>query len=165
MQPIETTIIEVLPENIPKALKRRPQWVNWRLELDKDGRPTKRPYIAATNQWASVTDSLTWKSFEEVMEALSSGEYDGVGFVFSSGDGYTGIDLDECRDPETDEIDEWAQEWIARFDGYTEASASGTGVHIIVRGKTPHNGKKTVDGRKVEIYSIERFFTFTGVVL
>jgi putative DNA primase/helicase len=91
------------------------------------------------------------------------GGYSGVGFVFSSGDPYTGIDLDHCIDPETGEIAPWAQAWVERFGGYTEISPSGNGLHVIVRGKSSHNGKRTVEGKTVEIYSTERFFTITGM--
>ncbi len=87
----------------------------------------------------------------------------GIGFVFSSADKYTGIDLDGRVDPETGDIVKWAWEWIAKFDSYTEYSPSGTGTHIIVKGKSPHNGRREVDSKKVEIYSTERFFTIRGV--
>jgi primase-polymerase (primpol)-like protein len=152
-----------LPEisigNIPEELRRRPQWVVWKLEK-RDGKPTKVPYIAGGVGKASSTDSLTWRSFEEAVNALQTGRYDGIGFVFSSGDPFAGIDLDGCRNPETGELEDWAAMIVADFGGYVEASPSGTGVHIIVRGKAPNKKR----GR-VEAYSSERFFTVTGEAL
>ncbi len=151
---------EVLAENIPEELRRRPQWVVWKYEKrDEVGKPTKVPYIAGGVGRASSTDSRTWGTFDEAVQALlaTPGRYDGVGFVFSSGDPFAGVDLDNCRDPETGKLEEWAAEIVASLDGYAEASPSGTGVHIIVRGKAPN--KKRGD---VEAYSSERYFTMTG---
>ncbi len=148
-----------LLHNIPEELRRSPQWVVWRLE-ERDGKPTKIPYMAGGVGRASSTDLMTWRTFEEAVQALKTGRYDGVGFVFCSGDHFTGIDLDGCRDPETGALEEWAAEIIEAFGGYAEASPSGTGVHIIVRGKAPNKKR----GR-VEVYSSERFFTMTGRAL
>jgi putative DNA primase/helicase len=152
---------EVIAENIPGRFTRRPQWVNWCYE-ERDGKLTKVPYSPRTGRRASSTDLMTWVSFEEVVEALEGGRYDGIGFVFSSGDPFVGIDLDDCRDPETGAVEEWAQQLIESIgDKYVEASPSGKGVHIITRGRLR-------DGRKkgnLEVYGQEKFFTFTGVVL
>jgi putative DNA primase/helicase len=143
--------ITELLENIPEELRLRPQWV-----MHKD----KVPYIAGGVGKASSTDSLTWRSFEEAAKALESGRYDGIGFVFSSGDPFAGVDLDNCRDPESGELKEWAAKTVEDFGGYAEVSQSGTGVHIIVRGKAPNRKR----GR-VEAYSSERYFAITGRVL
>src|SRR5215211_920403 len=148
--------ITELLENIPEELRQRPQWVVWKLEK-RDGKPTKIPYIAGGVGKASSTDSLTWRPFEEAVQALEGGRYDGIGFMFSSGDPFAGVDLDKCRNPETGELEEWAEKIVAAFGGYAEASPSGTGVHIIVRGKAPNKKR----GR-IEAYSSERFFTVTG---
>jgi putative DNA primase/helicase len=138
-------------ENIPEELRQRAQWV-----VHKE----KVPYIAGGVGRASSTDSLTWRTFEEAVQALQTGRYDSIGFVFSSGDPFAGVDLDNCRDPETGELEEWAQKTIKVLDGYTEVSPSGTGVHIIVRGKAPNKKRG-----QVEAYSSERFFTVTGEML
>jgi putative DNA primase/helicase len=151
--------ITELLENIPTAMKPYRHWVCWRLE-ERDDKLTKIPYDPLTARHASSTDSRTWRSFDEAVAALEVGEYDGIGFVFSSGDPFTGIDLDKCRNPETGELEPWAAEIVAKSGSYAEASPSGTGVHIIVRGKAPNNKR----GR-VEAYSSERYFTMTGRVL
>jgi putative DNA primase/helicase len=145
--------------NIDEGLRRRRQWVVWKYE-ERDGDITKVPYIAGGVGKAKSTDSDTWRSFEEAIKALRSGRCDGIGFVFSSGDPYAGVDLDDCRDPETGELEEWAAEIVQHLGGYTEVSPSGKGVHIIVRGKAPNKKRG-----KVEAYSSERYFTMTGQVL
>ena len=144
---------------LPEELRQRRQWVVWKLE-ERDGKPTKVPYIAGGSGNASSTDSLTWRSFEEAVQALETGRYSGIGFVFSSGDPFAGVDLDDCRDPETGELEEWAAKIVEAFGSYAEVSQSGTGVHIIVMGKAPNKKR----GR-VEAYSSERYFTMTGRVL
>jgi primase-polymerase (primpol)-like protein len=167
-------ILDLVPENIPEELKRRPQWVIWRLE-ERGGKPTKVPYGPNTDRRASTTDLMTWATFDRalVCYAFMKGHstkiapdavpFDGIGFVFSSADPFCGIDLDGCRDPETGEISPWARKIISSAEeGYVEISPSGTGIHIIVEGKVRGGGMRK---GPVEMYSRNRFFTITGVLL
>jgi putative DNA primase/helicase len=149
-------ILPLMAENIPGELNTRPQWVVWKAVGDKPG---KVPFSARSGRRASSTDLLTWSTFQEALEAYESGEYAGVGFVFSSADPYTGIDLDDCVDADG-EIALWAMEIVRHFDSYTELSATGTGLHVIVRGDVPNRRKGDV-----EVYSSKRFFTVTGHVV
>ncbi len=149
----------LLPENVPEELRRRPQWVVWKLEK-RDGGIAKVPHIAGGVGKASSTDPQTWRTFEEAVKAFRTGRYEGIGFVFSSGDPYSGIDLDKCRNPETGELEGWSDKIVREMKGYAEVSPSGRGVHVIVRGKAPNRRK----GR-LEIYGSARFFTVTGRVL
>ncbi len=146
-------------DNIPEELRYRHQWLVWKREKRGDD-ITKVPYIAGGVGKANTTDMMTWRTFDEAVAALQTGRYDGLGFVFSSGDPYAGVDLDNCRNPETGELEEWAAGIVEDLDGYAEVSPSGKGVHIIIRGKAPNKRR----GR-VEAYSSERYFTMTGVVL
>jgi putative DNA primase/helicase len=149
-------ILPILVENIPEELKVRPQWIVWKAVGEK---PDKVPYSAKTGYKASSTDLMSWSTFEEALEAYEKSSYAGVGFVFSSGDPYTGIDLDCCVD-ERGQIDDWALEIVRYLDSYTELSVTGSGLHIIVRGDVPNRRK---DG--VEVYSSKRFFTVAGHVV
>src|SRR5215208_1010103 len=132
-------ILPLKPENIPDELKVRPQWVVWKAEGQK---PDKVPYSAKTGRKASSTDLLTWSTFEEATEAYEDGDFSGVGFVFCSGDPYAGIDLDSCVDGE---IAVWAWEIVRYLDSYTELSATGSGLHVIVRGDVPNRRKDDVE--------------------
>lgn len=152
------TSLPVRVEGIPCELKARPQWVNWKRERRGD-KVTKVPYTPDTGRKASSTDLMTWGTFEQALDVLE--DYDGVGFVFCSADPYTGIDLDHCRDPETGQIEPWAQEIVKALASYSEVSPNGEGCHIIVKGKVPRNGRRG----EVEMYSSDRFFTVTGYVL
>ena len=146
-------MLQVKPENVPEELRVRPQWVVWKGVGEK---PDKVPYSARTGRKASSTDLMSWSTFEEALEAYEDGEYAGLGFVFSSADPYTGLDLDNCVN-ENGEIDLWALEIVRYFDSYTELSATGSGLHIIVRGEIPN--RRNGD---LEVYSSKRFFTVTG---
>jgi putative DNA primase/helicase len=149
-------------DNIPEELRCRTQWVVWKLEK-RDGKPTKVPYIAGGVGRASSTDLTTWRTFDEAVQYQETGRYNGIGFVFCSADPFVGVDLDNCRDSETGEIAEWAQEIIDGFRDVVlfEASPSGCGVHLITRGTC----KDGVNTKTVEVYGQDRFFTVTGEAL
>lgn len=147
--------------DIPIELQERKQWVVWKYEI-KDGKKTKVPY-QVNGFKASVNNPNTWCSFQEVVQAVRDGIYDGIGFMFSKDDDYIGIDVDKCY--YNGEFNETAIEVIELLDSYTEFSPSGTGIHIIVRGALPEYIKKTGFKNKeygVEIYHYGRYFTFTG---
>ena len=129
-----------------------PQWV-----LSEEG--TKRP-LSVDGSPASTTDPTTWGSCEEISEALRNDRIDGgLGFVFTRNDPYAGIDLDRCRDADTGKIDSWAMEIVASLNSYTEASISGTGLHVIVRAKLPGNRNRKGN---TELYDTGRYFIVTG---
>ena len=134
------------------------QWLCWRLE-ERDGKPTKIPYSPVTGQRASSTAPETWAGHEEAVKAAKEHGYGGVGFVFTPEDNLCGVDLDKCLDPETGEIEPWAQKIIEDLDSYTEVSPSGTGVHILINGELPPGRNRK--GR-FEAYDRGRYFTVTG---
>ena len=149
------------PENIPRELKGYAHWVVWKA-VRRGDKIDKHPYDPKrADKRASTTDSRTWATFPEALEALETGCYSGVGFVFSSGDPYCGFDFDDCGELETGMIDGDAREMIGQLGGYAEVSPSGRGIHAIVKGKL----KRAIKKPWVEAYSIERFFTITGCVL
>lgn len=151
---------------IPKELQELPQWVGWRRE-HRDGEPTKVPQRPDGKGKASTTDRTTWGTIDQALAAARRHNFAGVGFVFTPDDPYIGIDLDKCRDPETGELAEWAAEIVGTFPGaYVEASPSGTGVHIITRGRVPGTDHKAAyQGGAVEMYDRARYFTVSGVEL
>ncbi|GAB7010836.1 hypothetical protein JCM31271_27790 [Halorubrum trueperi] len=142
----------------PEKLREREQWVCWR-EEERDDKLTKIPVIPATGGFASSTDPETWDSLETALEYTETEHADGVGFVFTDNDPIVGVDLDDCRDPETGDVDDVALDIIERLDSYTEVSPSGTGYHVLIKGDLP-------DGRNrrgsIELYDTARFFTVTG---
>src|SRR5215218_9362890 len=159
-----TAVYPPVVENIPEEFTERRQWVCWRLE-EREGKQTKVPYIAGTNRRASSTDLMTWRTFDQALAAYEAGEppYDGIGFVFCSADPFVGVDLDDCRDPESGEIADWAQKIIDSFTNIVllEVSPSGRGVHLITKGVC----KNGVNTKSVEVYGQDRFFTVTGAAI
>ena len=143
---------------IPEELRILSQWVVWRL-VTRDDKKTKLPFDPVSGKPASTTDPQSWRSFDEALIVCEQGGYSGLGFVFSGEDPYCGIDLDHVRNPETGDVEPWAQELIKRLCSYSELSQSGTGAHVIVRAKVP--GRRRRNGN-VEMYDEGRFFCMTG---
>jgi len=134
------------------------QWLCWRIE-ERHDKPTKVPYSPLTGEKARSTDPKTWASYEEAVSACREHGYEGIGFVFTPEDDLCGVDLDGCLDPETGEIESWAQEIIEELDSYTEISPSGRGIHVLLRGSLPAGRNRK--GR-FEAYDRGRYFTVTG---
>lgn len=160
-----------MPNNfnqIPEELKVLPQWVVWRYEDIGSLKPTKVPYDPkAINVHASVTDPNTWSAFQEASTRYKIGGFDGIGFVFTDGDPFTFVDLDNTtklpngQPNPNHHIDLERQIKIFReFDSYSEVSPGGFGLHVIVKGKVPVGRKRSF----IEIYSSGRYATFTGDV-
>jgi len=153
-----TTQITLDESVLPTALVEYDQWICWR-EQERDGKPTKVPITPGSGEFASSTDEQTWTSFDNALEYAKSANADGIGFVFTADDPFVGVDLDDCRDPDSATVEEVAQDIIDRLDSYTERSPSGTGYHVLIEGELP-------DGRNrkgtIEMYDSARFFTVTG---
>lgn len=149
-------------ENIPDEMKGLPQWICWKAKQRGGGKITKIPINPLDGTYAKTNDPTTWSCFEDAETSYRSHGSDGVGFVFTERDDFIGIDLDECIDPDSGEIDLDAERVIRQMQSYTEISPSGRGVHIIVKGKLPGAGKNT---DKIEIYDEKRYFTITGNLL
>jgi putative DNA primase/helicase len=137
-------------KNIPEELKKLHQWVC---------RKEKIPFNPVTGAPAKAGQPDTWASFEDCVNALDDGGYDGIGFEFNN-NGIVGIDLDHVIADDGSLFAE-AVEIVAMLNSYTEYSPSGKGLHIIIKGDIP------VDGRKkgfIEMYKAKRYFTMTGNV-
>ena len=154
--------LDVQAENIPQELRDLCQWVNWRWEYRPDKSKTKpwtKPPYQVNGELAKSTDATTWNSFDVVFNAYRQGGFDGLGFVLSDGDDYTGFDLDHCRDPDTGTINESALGIMTVLGSYSEISPSSTGIRIIVKGNLPPGGRKT---DSFECYDTARYLTLTG---
>ena len=94
-------------KNVPEELKNYDQWVCWKIEVKED-RLTKVPINVLTGENAKTNNPKTWASFNQAIDYFKKHQNQGIagiGFVFSEKDSFTGIDLDKCRNPETEEID------------------------------------------------------------
>lgn len=147
---------------VPADLRALRQWVCWQRVPDpkhpeKPRKVLVQPRAPFAN--ASSTDPGTWGSFDEACNAAGP-QLAGIGFVFDSG--YVGTDVDDCREPETGALTDEARQIIGLLDSYTEVSPSGTGVHVICRGRLPAGRRRR---GSVEMYETGRYFTITGDVI
>lgn len=139
---------------IPEELKNEKAWVNvWNT--------SKVPMQSTVRKAASASRPDTWSTYQEAIEAVERGVYDGIGYVFH-GTGLVGIDID-AGFTEDGFLSNLAIDVIGACRSYTEKSRSGRGVHILVKGSLPFQGKNNRQG--VEIYQSSRFFIMTGEVL
>lgn len=132
--------------NIPAELQAIPQWVCARLD--------KVPVDPKTGITASVTNTATWGTFQQAVNA----GLQHIGFVLSDSDPYTIIDLDE---PQTEVQAQRHTRILQAFASYAEVSQSGKGAHVIVRGRVPNGARRD----RIEVYSTARYMICTGNVL
>jgi hypothetical protein len=147
--------------NIPDDLKAIDHWVNWRAEWQPaKGKYTKLPINPSTLRLASSTDPRSWGTFYAAARAYEQayGGLAGVGFVLTADDDLVGVDLDSVIDG-NQQIADLADEWIRRFNSYTELSPSGRGIRIFCKGILERNGFKR---GSFEIYQAARYLTVTG---
>lgn len=153
---------------VPEDWRTLPQWCGWKPEWD--GHKYKKPPYSPTTgiKIGAVPEySEHFLAFESALTGAARLELNGVGFVFLEEDPYVGIDFDNCRNPETGEIDPVVLQWLKFLPSYTEVSLSKTGLHIIIRARLDHavigvQVPKAAEHVTIEIYGSRRFFVFTG---
>ena len=155
--------LQLIHVNAPAGARDSPQWVAWKY-IERDGKPTKSPINPHTGEFAKSTDASTWGTFDEALAACTrDASLSGAGFVFTADDPYCGVDLDDCRDPDSGQLKDWAREIVEQLASYTEVSPSGTGVKVFVKAAKPgRRCRKAYHDGEVEIYDRDRFFTVTG---
>ena len=176
-------MVELKPENIGE-LKQVHRWVrgarcdvlNNKGELRKDCKP---PFDAKTGRYAKPNDFSTWCDFKTVIAAHEKDDpplFKEANIVTMHPERYIGVvagkpfifgDCDDCRNPETGEINAQGRAMIQLWNTRTEVSVSGTGLRFIGHGEAPDSKGKstTVDGCKREFYSSLHWLTITGNVL
>lgn len=133
--------------NIPHELTELKQWV----VTFQD----KIPRNPRTGKVASVTDSASWGTYSEAIQANAPA----IGFVLTPWDPYTIIDLDNKEhNPCTEDQLRLHNAILNGVPSYIERSTSGTGYHIVCKGLIP----AAVHRDNVEIYSHSRYMIFTG---
>ncbi len=165
--PATNSVYRIEPENIPKQLAQRDQWLCWRGVRDEEKKLNKVPK-KADGTAGSSTNEDTWTTLKDALEAVERKRtLDGIGFAGMGRTPFVGIDIDHCIDPETGEISAYAMKLVREFNSYTEHTVSGTGLRIWIEAeKKPGSwcGSKNEE-RELEVYSQGRFFTVTGLHL
>ena len=156
--------LDVIVENIPERVRKLRRWVVWRWHRRK-GKWDKPP-LQTNGEFASVDDPKTWCSFDDAKAAFQSGQFDGIGFVLGyvvdEDVTYVGVDLDNCRDSQTGEIQDWGAAHLAVLNTYAEVSPSGEGVKALALGTLPGPDRNDSARLGVEMYRGNRYFTVTG---
>lgn len=140
----------ITPEAIPQELRDLPQWANW--HGDKVIRNSR------TGGNGSSTNPATWTTFTQAHKANPRQ----LVFIFAPDDGLVGLDVDDCRDAETGELDERVLDLLDQFPHiYWEISLSGTGLHGIGYGELPEaqSGKHP---KGIGVFHHSRYFVMTG---
>lgn len=148
-------------EEIPLELRRLPRWVVWSWTWKRKAGKYDKPPLQINGSLASSTDPTTWTRFESAAVSTFN-RNDGIGFVLGSDVGIVGVDLDDCRNPDTCEIFEPASSIIKKLDSYSEVSPSGTGVKVLIHGRLPDKCTKVNHSIGIEVYGDGRYFTITG---
>jgi hypothetical protein len=157
---------------LPQALQTLGQaarWVIWRwTEASPGGKPDK-PLFRAQDPWrhASTQDPSSWGSFAAAMGAVDAGEADGAGYVLRDDSTHIFLDLDNCRDPATGELSDWALRMVEDAGSYTEVTPSGRGLRIIGSNESlqapVHRSVAMPEGGRVEIFHrCPRYVTVSG---
>ena len=152
----------------PEWLTAERRWMLWAL---RDGRKT--PLQISGNN-ASSTNPKTWSDYSTIQQTFSPRRH--AGAAFALGDGFAGLDLDGCRNPDTGAIDSWASEYLRMFEGVTpllvDISPSNTGLKLVfktsrsfkgINRKLPQHPDRYGKPPGVELYCGGRFFCLTGV--
>src|SRR5213080_1786789 len=92
---VATDLREKFQTGLLAELLAYPQFVVWKYTVEH-GKLKKRPFNPRTNLPAKTNDPSTWTSIEPSLKALATGRYNGIGFVFTENDPFTGTDLDAC---------------------------------------------------------------------
>lgn len=149
-------------DELPSAMRTARRWLVWKEVPTPGKKPRKVPYYAdgaprgSGSELDSPEDVQRLVSFDEAIQALSSGRFSGLGFALGPdglGSHWQGIDLDDL--PDRPELEHLAKD----LPGYTEKSPSGRGVHAI--GYGPPFAAIGSNGKGIEAYSSGRFFTVT----
>ena len=143
---------------IPDSLMSIDRWILWKHDFI-DGRWSKVPY-QVSGYPASTTNPKHWSTFNQAADELMfKPEFDGLGIIIT-GEDFHGIDLDDCRDPDTEELSQLARDLLEHTQGYAEVSPSETGIKMF----TPTNLDKSRvhHDAGVELYTKGRYFTVTG---
>lgn len=137
--------------DIPIELRELNQWVC-------ASKSSKAPMRTWERKGARISCPDDWDCFDNAVKSVELGNYDNVGFVMND-NGYVIIDIDDCF---TDGgMTELAEEVASMLDSYTEISRSGTGLHIVVKGDIPFEGRNN-HLKGIEIYKSKRYIIMTG---
>ena len=150
----------------PEELKQWSRWMCWKI-TETDGKPDKVPFNPKTGGFASVNDPSTWVDYPTAAEATKPGwheQYDSIGFVLGKEVGLVVVDFDKVIEKPGDPWPDWVVRELDELDSYTEISASGRGLHVLVWGVLPGPNMNRQKSH-VELWDSNKMFALSGNVL
>ncbi|CAM5794047.1 AAA family ATPase [Rhizobacter fulvus] len=165
--PRPVVAVKLQMSGIPKSLKLFNRWILWKFTLLPNGKWSKTPHSPSSGHKIDATNLANGASFETAVQALRKNKtkFDGLGFLL--GDGLAGVDVDDCIDPVTGEMNERGKTLSDKLlSTYAEVSPSGTGFKAIVDiGDDPRLAVVGKNTTELEIYGSKRYFCITGNLL
>jgi hypothetical protein len=116
---------------------------------------------------SKADDPATWSDYGSAVARVAAGDAAGIGFMLLGSDVGAG-DLDHCRDDDTGEIEQWAEELLSEAGAaYCETTVSGRGLRVIGRVHGPELHRRFAfdrNGAGVELYrNTARYITVSGL--
>jgi hypothetical protein len=110
----------------------RPQWCNWKWIRSAAGVWQKPPFQARDpRRYASSTRPETWTDYATALATVQAGLAEGVTYMLTADEPLAAIDIDHCRNRESEGIDDWAQALLAQAGAaYVEVTPSGSGLRV-----------------------------------
>jgi len=162
----------------PNDRRDHDQWLTWKL-TDDDRKVPRAPYAYPEwpERYVNAQNPAVWTDFEtarEWIEKLYSGF--ALAYVIRDRDEYPDedlvvIDYDDARDPRSGAIHPLVHEHLQTAGSYGDVSPSGTGVHILCRGRLPDDVTTVADDlpyhdafpeASIEVYDSARFVAMSG---
>lgn len=155
-------VLSVNVDGIPCFVKNLPYWINWKIEIDTDGKKARKvPTFGYSKLFGNYYDT-EGRRFDEALKTMPKSG--GLELLLSMGNKLACIDIDDCS------ADDDRFKKILGFapDAWCEFSPSGHGVHVwgFLPNKQSYllKGRKTIGyhGKEYEWYGSGRGITVTG---
>lgn len=161
--------LDPIDANVPDELKQQDRWLIWEWTRDTEKGKWDKPPLRVDGSSGSSTNSKAWATYQDAMRACAMRNYDGIGYAMGKdGCGLIGVDIDNCRNPDTGELTAFAQKIVDDMATYTEVSPSGEGVKMWLKGKFDEaqsaQWRSKDKAKDLEVYYKGRYFTVTGHV-
>jgi putative DNA primase/helicase len=140
-------LYEFRPREMPKKLKRY-------LPVDSPWHLVTKVPLQLSGSGADTTNPEHWTHY--LLAVARQNGFAGIGCV--AYDDLVFMDLDDCVNPDTGCLEDWAEDVIDATPTYWELSPSKTGLHGWAWGKLPESRRRG----QMEMYSAGRFGTVTG---
>jgi hypothetical protein len=156
-------------DKVPAELLPKPRFTGWKKVWDESKQKDRKPphsTVTAEGVGPVEKNAEHFLPFEGAVAGAKRHNLDGIGLVLFKDDSLVFIDIDDgIRDGITDpEVKDWLR-WFSS-NAWIHESPSGTGYHIIGRGKIPRNLTATplskTSPATIEMYGWDHYATLTG---